>query len=295
MNVPEKEKKVDQIMGDETFKIKLSSNYSKSKEDVWNELQNFIAEDKSATDKKIVLHSYKWIWIAASLLIVTFSVFSRFYSKVVYCPKGQKETFFLPDESEVIVNADTKIKYYPIWWHISRSLELSGEAYFEVNKGSLFKVKSTLGTTQVLGTSFNVLARGNRYKVTCIEGKVKVISKADKDAVITHGQAVDVLPDGEINVLQKVDTQKRTGWRKNQFTYKSEPLKLVIQEIERQYDVVIEHPEDLSYTFTGSFNTKSKLDKVLEIVCKPFLITFTKVNKKRYRLYLSENKNKYTN
>lgn len=61
----------------------------------------------------------------------------------------------LPDGSVVRLNSVSRLSYKPLGWYFSRSAELSGEAFFEVEKGSKFTIYSMLGSTSVLGTSFN--------------------------------------------------------------------------------------------------------------------------------------------
>jgi len=51
--------------------------------------------------------------------------------------------------------------------------KLFGKAYFDVDKGKTFTVKTDLGTVQVLGTRFDVESRDSIFKVVCYEGSVK--------------------------------------------------------------------------------------------------------------------------
>ena len=112
---------------------------------------------------------------------------------------GEKTTFSLPDNSEVVLNSGSEINYKKWNWDNNRRLELKGEAYFRVSKGRRFEVQTSLGKVSVLGTQFNVKARKNRFDVVCYEGRVKV-NYANTQIILTHGQSVTFENGKQINM-----------------------------------------------------------------------------------------------
>ncbi|MFQ5771306.1 MAG: FecR family protein, partial [bacterium] len=98
----------------------------------------------------------------------------------------------LPDNSEVNLNAESSIKYPPKSWAKQREVILTGEAFFKVAEvGTPFSVRSGFVVTSVLGTSFNVRARGIQVEVACVTGKVSVksLQKAYEPVILSPGLA----------------------------------------------------------------------------------------------------------
>ncbi|WP_462281675.1 FecR family protein, partial [Salinivirga cyanobacteriivorans] len=147
--------------------------YSRSKEDVWEAMMNQQKPEIKQAGQKRKMLVY---WSAAAMVIVLLGLtsFMRFYSVTLHAPRGQHLSKLLPDSTRVHLNAQTQITYHPYWWRFGRIVELKGEAYFEVRKGSKFTVNSEMGSTTVLGTRFNIFARNKQYRVQCISGQVEV-------------------------------------------------------------------------------------------------------------------------
>lgn len=78
-------------------------------------------------------------------------------------PMGAQTKVVLPDQSVVWVNAGSTLRYGSDFNTNGRSVQLDGEAYFEITRDSLkpFIVKSKKLDIKVLGTRFNVKAYGN--------------------------------------------------------------------------------------------------------------------------------------
>ncbi len=84
-------------------------------------------------------------------------------------PKGRQYQLTLPDGTKVWLNAASSIKYPTVFDGNERSVQISGEAYFEVvkNMSRPFRVVvSDRMYIDVLGTSFNVSAYRNETKYT---------------------------------------------------------------------------------------------------------------------------------
>ena len=149
-------------------------NWSKSNSSVWEELDALAIQhpvEKVRYDFRII----QWSIAAVFVLFLGISGFFRFYSKTITTQAGSHLAMSLPDGSKVNLNAQSTLTYHPYWWRFERKVTFEGEGFFEVEKGKRFSVISKLGTTQVLGTTFNIFSRNDVYRVTCISGSVKVI------------------------------------------------------------------------------------------------------------------------
>lgn len=266
------------------FFKKAKIQYSKSKEEVWLEMESKINETRKNTVLKVSFTQYLKYSVAAIFIIgLGLLSFLRYYSIDVYCPNGQHSIVALPDGSKVTLNANSNLSYHPYWWQYSRKLDFSGEAFFEVQKGEKFVVISKKASTTVLGTKFNIYSRSDEYRVYCISGKVKVETKMNKSTILMKNDYTIVNQDNNI-VKYKDETinQNAIAWINNEFIFTSLPLKLIYEEIERQFDIVIEGKENLMGISTSNFKRTSSPEEIINIIGKPFGIKCVKVSDKNF-------------
>ena len=261
----------------------LSIPYNKTKEEVWKALNKNIKSNPVKT-RRLNYRKVRMVWAAAMIaLLVGFGLFLRFYHYTVAAKSGQIANFFLPDGSEVILSSESEAAYYPLWWAYSRKVTLKGEAFFKVQKGKKFSVKSARGITTVVGTSFDIYARADNYKVVCYTGKVSVKARESKQKIIlTPGEKAEINTRGEIAFSKEKVTNQAISWINNQFVFTSEPLPSVFDEMARRYNVKIKMDEPFEEKYTGNFSTNMPVEQALSIVCKPFGLTFTKQEGRLY-------------
>ncbi|NTV82998.1 MAG: iron dicitrate transport regulator FecR [Bacteroidales bacterium] len=266
---------------DEFFR-RLEIPYNKSREEAWETLNKKL--DEKPGGKILALRSRRLIFASAAMIIILAGVFSllRFYTTTVYCPAGQHLAYQLPDGSSIELNADSRLAYKPLWWRVSREIFFEGEGYFEVEKGKKFAVISGQGRTEVLGTSFNIYSRENEYKVTCLTGKVKVISFASAEVELEPEQSARVNAKGEILLTRESKASESHSWVNNMFSFTSRPLALVFSEIGRQYGISITLKSTENYLYTGFFTKNRSVEETLTLVCTPFGLNFTRISEKEY-------------
>lgn len=241
--------------------------WKKSNDEIWARIEKSI-EDKPKKQSLVITFSLtQWAVAASIALILATGGFMRFYSIEMIVPVGEHAVAELPDHSKVDLNAQSKLAYYPFWWKISRLVKLEGEGFFEVQKGKTFLVTSERGTTQVVGTSFNIYSRDNTYKVTCVTGKVKVRSKAGFEVLLKPNSKADIQANGKINVVENIETYSEISWKKNVFLFTASPVLQVFKEIERQYGIHIESSIDDKSLYTGNFTKDQNVEEILEYVC----------------------------
>lgn len=114
----------------------------------------------------------------AKNLLIKRSTDSLITCQEITVPIGSQTTVLLPDQSVVILNAGSKIRYYSNFGVKDREVWLQGEGYFTVakNKEKTFIVRAGSLVIKALGTKFNVKAYPleNTIETALIEGKVKV-------------------------------------------------------------------------------------------------------------------------
>ncbi len=252
----------------------------RSKEDVWAALELMLEKPLKKQGNVVFMNARKW-QIAASLifaLIFASVLGSKFYKKSVRTIAGKQEIAFLPDGSVVHLNSNSEISYNPIWWKVNREVNLTGEAFFKVKKGKKFIVISNIGTTTVVGTSFNIFARNNQYRVTCLTGKVKVVSlKTKQETLITPNQMVKFSDEGNIKLNPNVNAKLATCWSIGKFVFTQVPLNEVFSEIELRYGVKIENSSNSKELYTGNFDKENDIELALNLVCKPFGLEYKKL------------------
>ena len=112
-------------------------DYSRSKEDVWSVLEKRVSRDQTVQKKEKRTVALTWMkYGAAASILILFGLgfFARFYTITVIVPAGETSQHALPDGSIVYLNAASSINYLPYWWNFNRTIELEGEAFFEVEK-----------------------------------------------------------------------------------------------------------------------------------------------------------------
>ena len=143
---------------------------------------------------------------------------------------------------------------------------------------------------QVLGTSFNIFARGDQFRVECFTGKVQVTLNSGATELLLPGKGVgqDRKPE-----LQLADVEPTTSpeWIDGNFTYENAIYAEVFREIERQFNVTIQVDEATAQKhYQGVFNRNWGLEKVLDEVCFTKGLSGQDRREKKYR----SNNNKAT-
>ena len=178
---------------------------------------------------------------------------------------------YLPDSSVVTLNASAKIRFDEKNWRKTRNIELEGEAFFKVNKGSQFNVISSQGTVTVLGTEFDVKNWDNYYEVTCYSGSVQVIT-SNHEVILKPNMAFRIIngKQEQYTVLNK----PMPDWINGESSFESVPLKFVLEELERQYNInTVAAKVDMNQLFTGSFSHHN-LEIALKSVTVPLNLSY---------------------
>lgn len=185
---------------------------------------------------------------------------------------GRTQTINLPDGSTLHLAAASTVKFDAENFSAERTIELEGEAFFEVQPGRRFRVETARGTVTVLGTSFNVRQRGPNFTVACKTGKVEVRA-GSATAVLSPGEQADLDPEGELR--QQTTNPDRIGaWQDGTFYFDGQALEFVFAEVERQFTYQVEATPEILRLPCNGFFTRDNLNSAMEEICKPLQLTF---------------------
>lgn len=241
---------------------------------------------KNAPPSKLI--NSAWIMRIASVFVIGFALFYFFLFNTnvrVETLIGQKTTIELPDASVVVLNASSEIEYSKKEWVNKRSLNLSGEAFFDVTKGATFDVITSSGTITVLGTEFNVKQRGAAFEVVCYEGSVRVDTGPYSEVLKAGGRLR--LSNGKLYVNKT--TYRNPQWINNVSDFQQVPFLEVIEELQRQYQVkIVRKGVPVEALFTGGF-VHDNLENALESIAEPMDLNFVITDNNEVILTTREN------
>ncbi|SHK21846.1 FecR family protein [Maribacter aquivivus] len=198
-----------------------------------------------------------WLRIAASVAILLSCSLVWYLtstsSTTIATKIAESKTVELPTGSLVELDAASSITYNKDDWEDSRILTLSGQAFFNVTSGAPFIVKTPTAQVSVLGTQFNISTQKEQFSVYCYEGKIEVSYKNNSE-IITKGQSVFL-----VNGKLKKDKHEYLSpeWMNGLSTYDRTPLKTVIADVKRYYNVEVNLPKKYgTLQFTGTIAHK---------------------------------------
>ena len=259
-------------------------------EDLRNILFKKISKNKASSRdyRGVSLPNYRrfrWVGIAASFLLVFglgFLIFNyqsqvsdqkteiQVNSMVTKAnPSGIKTVIKLQDGSSVYLNAESSVSY-PADFNTNRTIELTGEAFFEVAKGhsSPFKVRADGIETVALGTSFNVkFYEEFPLEIVLATGKVSVANPIGGENLnllpgegIKYNKTASAIEKFEANVHQSV------FWKEGTLHLDRFNFYQLTKTLERWYGVTITVKGDMpkNGSFSGIFPNNETLINVLE-------------------------------
>jgi ferric-dicitrate binding protein FerR (iron transport regulator) len=316
-------------------------NVGSDQAEAWKAVQRGISKTRSLrllrTGGRFVIKHRNIAAVLLSLVIITGAILGGYFLRpgfkgeealtTIYSPAGQRTEITLPDNSKVMLNSKTTLRYSSGFNTANREIYLDGEAYFDVRKGHLpFEVKTEAINIRVLGTAFNVkcysdesvveatLVRGSMI-VEKLDGKSEVSeeiklkpnqkvsfvrerfeSPSTAEAPIQEKETVGQVAadkssrEQRLNLIESYDTQKSTGWIDGLLIIEGESLENLSKKIERRYDVsIIFMSEELKdFKYTGTLREYS-LEQVMKALEATSPISYS-VDKNK--VYIGENKEK---
>jgi transmembrane sensor len=261
-------------------KITAVPKWDKTAKQIWEERFEALTDTDTPTvgaadsgKAKSIRMRFSYILSAAAAVLILVSATAFVYNKNIDAIDGKNLITHLPDGSLAELAPGSSISYRPLLWMVSPSVAMKGEVYFSGHHRSGFKVNAQHGEIEVLGTAFDVNDIEDRMTVACVNGKVQV-SNGGKSVVLTANMQAtiqdDMLTSGTVE-----DIEEMTGWTRGVFSFYNRPLKEVIGEVERFFNVKVAMPEGAdTMRYTGRFTRDKSAQEVLSIIGAPYGITF---------------------
>lgn len=184
--------------------------------------------------------------------------------------------FFLPDSTEVWLNAASHLSYAENLNNTKkRSVTLSGQAYFKVYHDAAhpFIVQTPEIDIRVLGTSFDVSAYHDEPTISSIleEGSIAVFNKQGQqlDKLVPGEQAIYDIP-GKVLNKKLVESDFYTSWKTGKLVFRNAGIVEIARKLERRFACTVTiSPEILkenpSYTFSVQNEKLEEVCLLLEL------------------------------
>ena len=185
--------------------------------------------------------------------------------------RGQQSpyTLILSDGTKVWLNAASSITFPVVFQGKQRTVNITGEVYFEVahNPAKPFIVSSKRQVVEVLGTHFNIMAYPDEAvdQTTLFQGSVKITSN-NRMKLLIPGQQAQV-DDHKISVSAAVDLEDVMSWKNGYFKF-NEPLKSILDKISRWYnvEVIYDLRTNQGQSFSGEVSRSTNLNTLLKVI-----------------------------
>lgn len=187
-------------------------------------------------------------------------------------PRGMDFKVILPDGTEVLLNAESTIKFPTSFLQGEQRIELEGEAFFKVahNAHKPFTVDTRRMSVRVLGTEFNLRCyETGAPHVSLVSGSVEVLKagEAVSECRLVPGQDAWRDADGALHVAQ-IDTYGVTQWTEGFFYFDDTTLHDILCELGRWYNlgVVFKQTAAMNIKLHFSASRKAGINEALSAI-----------------------------
>ena len=198
---------------------------------------------------------------------------------VVVAERGEQSSIVLPDGSRVRLNSESQISYTSSFNSKERTIQLSGEAYFDVarNEDIPFIVKTSEVDITALGTKFNVRAYEDESSIvaTLVEGKIVTASEGNTLTLSPNNNSTFDRNSRTLRVSPVENAEHAVPWLRDEVVFRGETLAQVALLLERMYDVEIEFKDEqiTSYKYHGLVRN-NELHNILSLIVESSPVTY---------------------
>lgn len=215
----------------------------------WNRFSDSIQQSQSP--RLITRRMLVWSVAAAAILMIgTYTLFFSNGVPVTYTfDQAGRDPVILKDGTKIYLNKGSEIVAYPFRGK-TRSVELKGEAFFEVTPDPKrpFTIATAQTITEVVGTSFNIRETPEQTHIFVNSGKIIFSSQEDSTVVValTEGEAA-VFKDETMEIIAN-PSPNVNAWRTHQLRFVKMPLEVVVADVSAYFDQKIVVENDSSKT-----------------------------------------------
>lgn len=235
-------------------------------------------------NKQVLLTPFR---IAASVFIILCSGAILYFSLrpsrdenpwIIKESTHQSYSLQLPEKTSVTLNENSQLRY-PQIFETSRTVTLSGEAYFDVTSDPQkpFIISAGPIEVKVLGTTFNVSAypTDTLISVQVVSGKVRIKHLTDS-LELEAGQKGLYHKITKKLSIEKAENHNNIGYATHTFTYTDNSLGQILDDLSVAYGVTfnVENPRVKECHLTGEYHSMT-LPVVLEVISKSLDLTYS--------------------
>jgi len=192
--------------------------------------------------------------------------------------RGGEYQVTLSDGTKVWLNAASSITFPTSFQGKFRRVEITGEAYFEVekNKDMPFQVFANGAEVEVLGTHFDVMAYQDEpeLRTTLLEGSVK-FKRFDAEVLLKPGQQATTTSGSKNILVQQADIEETMAWKNHYFMFHDENIKSIMRKVSRWYDVdVVYDGNTEGKEFGGKISRNENVNDLLKTLELPGNVHF---------------------
>jgi hypothetical protein len=201
-------------------------------------------------------------------------------------PYGKTSEILLPDGTNVILNAGSRLVFPDKFSGKSREVFLSGEAFFDVRHDSNHPFVVQLNDLKItdLGTRFNVSAylSDPRVETVLTEGKVTINRNNsgifDKATELIPGQMASYNKQTLQTDIHEVDVADYTLWKDGIIKFNSMELSRIVKKLERFYNIhfLFNDPQLETLRISGKLELNENTNEVVERIARTASVSITK-------------------
>lgn len=177
--------------------------------------------------------------------------------------RAERAEVRLTDGSRVVLGVASRLRYPRDFGVGSRTVELEGEAYFDVvhDEARPFRVRAGPGELEDVGTAFVVRSYGGRSVLVVVAKGAVMVRRpaASTDGVLLTAAQLARLDDAGIVRRDGVRVDRYLAWTRGELVFTDAPLVDVAAELSRWFDVEVSVGDSAigARRFTGSFGREA--------------------------------------
>lgn len=155
---------------------------------------------------------------------------------------GETYATVLSDGTKVWLNSGSSIRFPVAFKDNERSVEITGEAYFEVihNTRKPFRVKTGNQVIEDIGTAFNVDAYEPEFKTTLVKGSAKVSSSMGQVFhILRPGEQSQFNAAGNLKVVYNANMDEILAWKNGMFSFENGDVSTIMKTLSRWYGLQV--------------------------------------------------------
>jgi transmembrane sensor len=263
------------------------------KEAFFYQIKNSVRKQQSAKVHPLKKTKF-WLSIAATTLFIIsaaflFTIFLKHQTEpsvAVISRQTHQQVLrdTLPDGTLAIVNSHSTLAYPARFTNSERSVQLNGQAWFNVTADAFRPFVITIGPirVKVIGTSFNVRSNTDSIEVAVKTGVVRMINNNDS-IILQAGKKGIYNTKAHRFLIENSFRANEIGYATRVFNFENASLQEIAAQLEKAYNITIVFNNDKlkSCTLSSSFDNKS-LEYIFQVMAMTLNIQYKIENKTVY-------------